>query len=127
VGFCQQETLKMSRGLGKVQAGLLAIIERQEKPTHTYRLARMFYQPEVVGKCLLIRAQVKATYRALCSLEKRGKIESHGHRGNGYGGADGFIWWNRLGAERLTADERLARDRAAAIALGERMRVAMGE
>jgi hypothetical protein len=56
----QQETLKMSRGLGKVQAGLLAIIERKQKPLNTYRLARMFYQPEVQGRCVLTMAQAKA-------------------------------------------------------------------
>jgi len=61
----------MSRGLGRVQVGLLAIIEQHEKPLNTYRLARMFYQPNVEGSVLTM-AQVKATYRALCSLEKRG-------------------------------------------------------
>jgi hypothetical protein len=111
----------MSRGLGKVQVGLLAIIERQEKAIHTYHLARLLYQPHVEGKCLLTNAQAKATYRALCSLEKRGKIESYGHRGSGFGGAYGFIWWSRLGQRSLAADERSARE------IGERMRAAMGE
>jgi hypothetical protein len=98
----------MSRGLGKVQVGLLAIIERQEKPVHTYHLARLFYQPHVEGKCVLTQAQVKATYRALRSLQQRGKIESFGHRGrlgNGYGGAYGFIWWSRLGQQSLVTDK----------------------
>lgn len=95
----------MSRGLGKVQVGLLAIIERQDKPINTYRLARLFYQPHVEGKCVLTQAQAKATYRALCSLERRGKIESFGRRGHGYGGAYGFIWWGRLGLRSLTADK----------------------
>ena len=95
----------MSRGLGRVQIGLLAIIERQEKPVYTYRLARLFYQPHVEGRCQLTRAQVKATYRALCSLAKAGKIERRDGRGR-----NGFIWWRRLDPQRLTSDERLARE-----------------
>jgi hypothetical protein len=101
-----KETLKMSRGLGKVQIGLLAIIERIEKPLNTYRLARLFYQPHVEGHCLLTPTQVKATYRALCSLERRGKIVSHGHKGNEYGGGGGFVWWSRLGEKCVTADKK---------------------
>ena len=115
-GRCtQQETLKMSRGLGKVQAGLLAIIEREQKSLNTYQLARMFYQPEVQGRCVLTMAQAKAAYRTLCSLEKRGKIESYGHRGNGYGGAYGFIWWSRPGTQRLQQDRHHAQMLAAAV------------
>jgi hypothetical protein len=104
----------MSRGLGRVQVGLLAIIERAEKPLNTYQLARMFYQPKVEGKCVLTMAQAKATYRALCSLEKRGKIESYGRRGrSGFGGAYNFIWWERPGQQRLRQDEYEARMLAA--------------
>jgi hypothetical protein len=121
-----EETLKMSRGLGRVQTGLLAIIERQEKNIHTYHLARLLYQPHVEGVCHLTDAQIKATYRALCSLQKCGKIERC-FKGRG---ANGFIWWRRLGAER--SDEvslaRLDADRAlAAFAFGQRIRTAMGD
>jgi hypothetical protein len=105
----------MRRGLGRVQVGLLAIIEREQKCLNTYQLARMFYQPEVQGKCVLTDAQAKATYRALCSLEKRGKIESYGHRGNGFGGAYGFVWWDRLGARQVQQDQHDIRMLAAAV------------
>src|SRR5262245_42922504 len=105
----------MSRGLGKVQAGLLAIIEREEKPLNTYRLARLYYQPHVERKCLVTDAQAKATYRARCSLEKRGKIESYGRRGNGNGGGGGFIWWSRPRTQSLLQDQHHARMLAAAI------------
>jgi hypothetical protein len=119
----------MSRGLGKVQTGLLAIIERQtqERPLSTYRLARLYYQPNVEGTCLLTDAQIRATYRALCSLAKRGKIKRC-FEGRG---REGFIWWCRLDAQQLTEDELVARqnmDRlAAASAFEERMRIAMGD
>ena len=113
----------MSRGLGRVQTGLLAIIERQEKPLNTYKLARMFYQPDCQGQCLLTDAQIKATYRALSSLAKRGKIKRREDRGT-----YGFIWWRRLDA--LTDEEMAARielDRiTAAYALEQRMQAAMG-
>jgi len=112
----------MSRGLGRVQIGLLAIIERQENNIDTYRLARLFYQPHVEGTCYLTDAQIKATYRALCSLAKRGKIERC-FKGRG---ANGFIWWRRLGAEHPAPDEILARlnaDRVlAALIFEQRMR-----
>jgi hypothetical protein len=49
---------------------------------------------------LLTDAQIKATYRALCSLAKRGKIERREERGR-----NGFIWWRRLGSQHLTDDE----------------------
>ena len=117
----------MSRGLGRVQIGLLAIIERQEKNVDTYHLARLFYQPHVEGMCYLTDAQIKATYRALCSLAKRGKIERC-FKGRG---ANGFIWWRRLGAKHLGPDELLARlnaDRVlGALAFEQRMRAAMGD
>ena len=105
----------MSRGLGRVQAGLLIIIEREQKSLNTYQLARMFYRPEVQGRCTLTRAQAKATYRALCSLERRGKIEAYGHKGGGYGGAYGFIWWDRLGAQRARQDRRHVQTLAGAV------------
>jgi hypothetical protein len=54
----------MSRGLGRVQTGLLAIIERQAGALSTYKLARLYYQPDVEGQCWLTEAQAKATYRA---------------------------------------------------------------
>jgi hypothetical protein len=116
----------MSRGLGGVQTGLLAI-KCKNKPINTYKLAKLFYQPHIEGECQLTQAQVKATYRALCSLEKRGKIESHGHKGNGSGGGGGFIWWSRLGG--ADADETLAKLElnrlAGAYALNQRIRRAM--
>jgi hypothetical protein len=78
----------MSRGLGSVQVGLLAIIQQQDKPLDTYDLARRFYHSGAEGPCMLSAAQIKATYRALCSLHKRGKIVRTEGRGSG-----GFVWW----------------------------------
>jgi hypothetical protein len=108
----------MSRGLGKVQRTVLAILEASEEPIETVTIAAKVYaganfsirttsaSPWVVDytdASFVTPAQVVATLRALRSLERCGKIAKTGRRHE----LNREHW-----ASKKVADERRARLRA---------------
>ena len=64
----------MSRGLGSVQVGLLAIIQQQDKSLDTYDLARRFYDSGAEGPCMTISRAGQTICRLAATITAIGHV-----------------------------------------------------
>jgi hypothetical protein len=91
----------MSRGLGRIQLKLLAILD--EHPcVDTYVAARLLYRPDASGSVILTAAQVKATHRALRGLLACDRVEAFGRNSHGR------MQWRKRGSRQADIDRAVA-------------------
>jgi hypothetical protein len=91
----------MSRGHGKLQRHLLAIIN-EDHCVETFTLAALAYQvePDATGQVILNESQLASVRRSLLSLKREGLVMDFGRgpRGRRYWASERYGLWSRIRA-----------------------------